>query len=40
VTGSNAKAAILSATNNNTNFGTANFKAGRRILEMSLRYDF
>ena len=40
VNGSNANSAITSATNKNATFGTANFKAGRRILEMSLRYDF
>jgi hypothetical protein len=40
VSGPSANAAIASAQNNNTNFGTAKFKAGRRILEMSLRYDF
>ena len=40
VNGSSANGAIASATNNNTNFGSANFKAGRRIVEMSLRYDF
>ncbi len=38
--GADANSAIASATNNNTGFGTAKFKAGRRILEMSLRYDF
>ncbi len=36
----NANNALLGATNVNTNFGTANYKTGRRILELSLRYDF
>lgn len=40
VTGANVNSAITNATNDNTGFGTAKFKAGRRILEMSLRYEF
>jgi hypothetical protein len=40
VTGANVNSAIANATNTNTGFGTASLKAGRRILEMSVRYEF
>src|SRR6185437_3663180 len=40
VTGANVNSAIANAINDNVGFGTAKFKAGRRIMEMSLRYDF
>lgn len=40
VSGANVNSALANAINDNANFGTANFRAGRRIMEMSLRYDF
>jgi hypothetical protein len=40
VTGGNVNEATVSAINDNTGFGTAKFKTGRRIMELSLRYEF
>lgn len=40
VTGANINTAVTNAVNDNAGFGTAKFKAGRRILELSLRYNF
>jgi hypothetical protein len=40
VTGASVNSAVANAVNDNTNFGTANFAAGRRIVELSLRYNF
>ena len=40
VTGASVNTAVANAVNDNANFGTANFAAGRRIVELSLRYNF
>jgi hypothetical protein len=40
VTGASVNTAVANGVNDNANFGTANFAAGRRIIELSLRYNF
>jgi len=40
VSGGNVNSAVTNAVNDNVNFGTAKFAAGRRIVEMSFRYTF
>lgn len=40
VTGQNLNSAVTNAVNDNANFGTANFSAGRRVAEVSLKYTF
>jgi hypothetical protein len=40
VTGTSVNEATANAVNDNTGFGTAKFKTGRRIMELSLRYEF
>ena len=40
VSGASVNSAVTNAVNDNANFGKANFAAGRRIVEISLRYNF